>query len=322
MRRGGGDCGGGPGLGPGPGLVRPAKENFRRYIPIKSEIYSHKIRDTFPLNPNERCLFKIPYKLRAQVWFDRHVARLEAGLEAIMAAAGSKGTPDSAPGPGSDGGAAGDSEDLPPDGDSDDSDGCADGVGGDGDGGDDGDGRDSGGDCGGGGGDCGGGGGGGGGGGSPAGPAEGTLRTLRKAIWAAQSVADECGVRRGLAALVWGLLRELGRVRDAGARRRAMSLFLESELFSAGPGPRPKPAADEEGPGAAAGSPAGEGMAAPAAGFAGPDGLVADGPTVPRQERLLAILRELAGGEAGPGTALGEGEEAPAPGSRRAGTLG
>ena len=127
------------------------------------------------------------------------------------------------------------------------------------------------------------------GGGNLEGRGAGTLHALRRAIWAAQSVADECGVRRGLGVLVRELLRELGRVPDAGLRLRATSLFVDSGLF-AGPAESPgdvlpglqvvdstKMRMVEESHGAD------EEQAAQSE---------SDGP-IPRQERLLEILRSL-----------------------------
>ena len=107
----------------------------------------------------------------------------------------------------------------------------------------------------------------------------GTLHALRQAIWVAQSVADECGVRRGLGVLVRALLRELRRVPNDGVRLAATALFIDSGLF-AGSG---EPTTDVPIVGGVTARP--EGLCE--------DGRAAEVDRIPRQERLLEILRSL-----------------------------
>jgi hypothetical protein len=124
-----------------------------------------------------------------------------------------------------------------------------------------------------------------------AGRGSGTLHALRRAIWAAQSVADECGVRRGLGVLVRALLRELGRVQDEGLRLRATSLFVDSCLFAAGPGESETLVDASIVGGTEAGSAGSLGVLGANGEQAA--GVNSEGP-IPRQQRLLEILLSLA----------------------------
>jgi hypothetical protein len=125
-----------------------------------------------------------------------------------------------------------------------------------------------------------------------AGRGSGTLHALRRAIWAAQSVADECGVRRGLGVLVRALLGELGRVSDEGLRLQATSLFVDSGLFAAGPG-ESETLVDASVAGSIEAGLAGS-LGVQGANGEQPEsaGVDPEGP-IPRQQRLLEILLSL-----------------------------